>query len=122
MPGGHRCLTARSGRGGGGKTAYGERSSNCPRDSGIEGDVWMEDGAAIHVEAPVLDVADTCGAGATFSAAFISSRLNESEFDWCLRFAVAAASLKCSVIGPRAFSPADVNRLADTLPATILSL
>ncbi|MYC07276.1 MAG: hypothetical protein F4X57_08910 [Chloroflexi bacterium] len=81
----------------------------------------MEDGAAIHVEAPVLDVADTCGAGATFSAAFISSRLNGSEFEWCLRFAVAAASLKCSVIGPRAFSPAAVNRLADTLPATILS-
>lgn len=41
----------------------------------------MEYGAAIHVEAPVLDVADTCGAGATFSAAFIRSRLNGSEFE-----------------------------------------
>ena len=43
-----------------------------------KGAVGIEDGAAIHVEAPILDVANTCGAGATFSA----------------------ASLKCSVIGP----------------------
>ncbi len=86
-----------------------------------KGAVGVEDGTAFHVEAPGLDIADTCGAGATFSAAFISSRLNGSELEWCLRFAVAAASLKCSVIGPRAFPPAEVNRLADTLPATILS-
>jgi len=87
-----------------------------------KGVVGVEDGTAIHVEAPVLDVADTCGAGATFSAAFISSRLNGNEFEWCLRFAVAAASLKCSVIGPRAFSPAEVSRLANSLSSTTLSL
>ena len=85
-----------------------------------KGVVGMEDGAVIHVDAPGLDIADTCGAGATFSAAFISSRLNGSEFERSLRFAVAAASLKCTVIGPRAFSPADVNRLANSLPTTIL--
>ena len=87
-----------------------------------KGAVGVEDGTAIHVEAPVLDVADTCGAGATFSAAFISSRLNGNEFEWCLKFAVAAASLKCSVIGPRAFSPAEVSRLANSLSSTTLSL
>ena len=87
-----------------------------------KGAVGVEDGTAIHVEAPVLDVADTCGAGATFSAAFISSRLNGNEFERCLKFAVAAASLKCSVIGPRAFSPAEVSRLANSLSSTTLSL
>ena len=87
-----------------------------------KGAVGVEEGTAIHVEAPVLDVADTCGAGATFSAAFISSRLNGNEFGWCLKFAVAAASLKCSVIGPRAFSPAEVSRLANSLSSTALSL
>ena len=87
-----------------------------------KGAVGIENGTAIHVEAPVIDVADTCGAGATFSAAFISSRLNGNELEQCLRFAVAAASLKCSVIGPRAFSPAEVSRLANSLPSTFLSL
>ena len=87
-----------------------------------KGAIGIEDGAAIHVEAPVLDIVDTCGAGATFSAAFISSRLNGNELERCLRFAVAAASLKCSVIGPSTFPPAEVNRLADPLSSTALSL
>lgn len=87
-----------------------------------KGAVGMEGGTAIHVEAPGLEITDTCGAGATFSAAFISSRLNGCELERCLRFAVAAASLKCSVIGPRAFSPAEVNRLADSLPSRTLPL
>ena len=86
-----------------------------------KGVVGMEDSTVIHVEAPTIDVVDTCGAGATFSAAFISSRLNGAEFEGSLRFAVAAASLKCSVVGPMAFAPAEVSRLADTLSATILS-
>lgn len=86
-----------------------------------EGAVGMEDGTIIHVEAPSIDIVDTCGAGATFSAAFISSRLSGTGLERSIRFAVAAASLKCSVVGPRAFAPAEVNRLADTLSATTLS-
>ena len=86
-----------------------------------KGVVGMEDGAVIHIEAPALDVVDTCGAGATFSAAFISSRLNGSEFERSLKFAVAAASLKCSVVGPKVFPVEEVNRLADSLTVTNLS-
>ncbi len=81
------------------------------------GVVGMEDGALIHVEAPPVDVVDTCGAGATFSAGFISSRLSGCEFERSLRFAVAAASLKCSVVGPKAFPATEVNQLADSLSA-----
>ncbi len=83
-----------------------------------QGAVGMMDGAVIHVEAPTLDVVDTCGAGATFSAAYINSWLNGSDFERSLRFAVAAASLKCCVVGPKAFPPEEVNKLADTLSVT----
>lgn len=79
------------------------------------GAVGMKDGRAFHVQAPTLDVVDTCGAGATFSAAYITSLLNGDEFERSLRFAVAAASLKCTVVGPEAFPQAEVNRLADGL-------
>ena len=85
------------------------------------GAIGMEGDNVIHVEAPTLDIVDTCGAGATFSAASIKSRLNGSELESSLRFAVAAASLKCSVVGPKAFPETEVNRLADSLYVTRMS-
>ena len=85
------------------------------------GAIGMEDGAVFHIEAPRVDVVDACGAGATFSAAFIESRLSGSKFERSLRIAVAAASLKCTVVGPRAFPLAEVNKLADSLALTSLS-
>ena len=85
------------------------------------GAVGLEDDNIIHVEAPSLDIADTCGAGATFSSAFINSRLNGSDLEGSLRFAVAAASLKCSVVGPKAFPQEEVNRLAESLSSTDLT-
>ena len=79
------------------------------------GVVGMKDDRYFRVQAPTLDVIDTCGAGATFSAAYITSWLNGSEFKQSLRFAVAAASLKCTVVGPTAFPLAEVSRLAEAL-------
>ena len=78
----------------------------------------MQNGTLIHVEAPALDAVDTCGAGATFSAAYINSWSTGSDLERSLRFAVAAASLKCSVVGPKAFPLGEVSRLADTLSVT----
>ena len=107
-----------------------ERVANLLTESGAstalvtlasKGAVGMNDGSVIHVEAPALDIIDTCGAGATFSAAFISSRLNGNEFERSLKFAVAAASLKCSVVGPKIFPPEEVNSLAASLYVTNLS-
>ncbi len=83
-----------------------------------KGVVGMEDGAAIHIEAPAVDVVDTCGAGATFSAAFISSWLRGSGLEESLRFAAAAASLKCSVVGPTVFPPSEIEELANSLVTT----
>ena len=86
-----------------------------------QGAVGMQNGTVIHVEAPALDVVDTCGAGATFSAGYINSWSKGSDFERSLKFAVAAASLKCSVVGPKAFPPEEVNKLADTLSVTRMS-
>ena len=83
-----------------------------------EGAVGMEADAAIHIEAPAVDIVDTCGAGATFSAAFIVGRLSGIGLEEALKFAVAAASLKCSVVGPRAFPLAEVASLAESLRST----
>ena len=74
-----------------------------------------ENGAPLHVAAPETRVLDVCGAGATFSAMYIASRLAGRELERSLRFAVAAASLKCTVAGPVAFPLAEVRALADTL-------
>ena len=46
---------------------------------------------------------------------YIASRLAGREFERSLRFAVAAASLKCGVVGPVAFPTSEVRALADTL-------
>ena len=70
---------------------------------------------ALHVAAPELQAADTCGAGATFSSAYILSLLSGSDFEESLRFAVAAASLKCTTVGLRAFPKGQIRELAGTL-------
>ena len=79
------------------------------------GVVGAEGGYTLHVAAPPTRVVDACGAGATFSAMYIASRLARRGFERSLRFAVAAASLKCSVVGPTAFPLSDIRALADTL-------
>ena len=76
---------------------------------------------ALHVAAPKLEPADTCGAGATFSAAYVVRLLSGSDFEESLRFAVAAASLKCMVVGLRAFPEDQVWKLASRLEAHRLS-
>ena len=86
-----------------------------------KGVLGMEGGAAIHIEAPTVDTVDTCGAGATFSAAFVSSWLRSHGLEGSLRFAVAAASLKCSVVGPKVFPIAEIDKLAGSLTSTSLS-
>ena len=73
------------------------------------------DGDALHVAAPNLDVADVCGAGATFSAGFISRWLDGDGLERALRFAVAAASLKCTAVGPVGFPQGRIWELAESL-------
>ena len=81
------------------------------------GALGMDESGAVRVEAPSVDVVDVCGAGATFSAGYIDSLLNGRDFERSLKYAVAAASLKCGAVGPVAFPPAEIERLASTLSA-----
>ena len=76
---------------------------------------------ALHVAAPELQPADTCGAGATFSAAYIVGLIAGTAFEESLRFAVAAASLKCTIVGLRAFPQNQIRELAGKLEARRLS-
>ena len=85
-----------------------------------KGAVGMQDGAAVHVEAPGVDIKNTTGAGATFSAAFIRSHLLGNAFEQSIRLAVAAASLKCTDADMKAFPDREVNSLAATLTAKSL--
>ena len=70
---------------------------------------------ALHVRAPQLQAVDVCGAGATFSAGYVASLVSGSDFEQSLRFAVAAASLKCTVVGLKAFPEHRVRELAASL-------
>ena len=62
--------------------------------------------------APAVTVVDGCGAGATYSAGFAYGYLRGWGLEDTLRFATAAASLECTVVGPRAFPLEDVKTLA----------
>ena len=69
----------------------------------------------IRVGAPPVEVVDGYGAGAMFSAAFIRRYLGGDPLGDCARFATAAASLKCEVVGPVASPISEIERLASTL-------
>ena len=72
-------------------------------------------GEIIRAAAPKIEMIDANGAGATFSAGIAYGHLKRWSLEDSVRFAVAAASLKCTVVGPRAFPVPAVKRLADTL-------
>ena len=69
----------------------------------------------VRVYAPRVDVVDGCAAGSTFSAGYIYGHLQGWSLETKVRFAVAASSLKCTVVGACAFPPAQVQRLAGQL-------
>ena len=75
----------------------------------------MSKDEAIRIHAPSLDVVDGTAAGATFSAGFIFGTLQGWELEKCVRFAVAAASLKCTTVGLAAFPVSQIQELADQL-------
>ena len=71
--------------------------------------------ATLYVQAPKVEVVDGCGAGATFSAGYQFGLVKGWDMEACLKFAVAAASLGCTRLGPVAFPVAQVQALAASL-------
>lgn len=82
---------------------------------GIEGCLIARGQETLRVFSPEVKVVDGCGAGATFSAGFAYGYLKNWDLEQAARFATAAASLKCTVVGPRAFPVDKVITLAEQL-------
>ncbi len=77
------------------------------------GAVFFERGRILHSPAFTVPVADTTGAGDVFHGAFIYGLLQKWILDDIVRFANAAAALKCTQIGARRGIPSleDVQTL-----------
>lgn len=72
---------------------------------GGDGAMWLEDGSIRHQPAFAVEVVDTVGAGDVFHGALalaIAEGMNEAA---AVRFASAAAALKCTRSGARASTP-----------------
>ena len=83
---------------------------------GVVSDIQdMEPLSEVRVRAPQLDVVDACAAGAVLSAGYLYGLLKGWSMDACLRFAVAASSLSCTDVGPKAFPIHEVRSLAASL-------
>ena len=70
------------------------------------------EGEILRAYAPKIEVIDANGAGATFSAGLAYGHIKRWPLEEAVRFAVAAASLKCTVVGPTAFPVRTIKRLA----------
>ena len=79
---------------------------------GEQGCVVARHEESLRAWAPTVEVLDGCTAGATFSAAMIYGHLQSWDLEAATRFAIAAASLKCTVVGPQAFPLDDIHQLA----------
>lgn len=79
------------------------------------GALALSDDGAWLVEAPRVEVVDASAAGATFSAAYLYGLVTGMGPLDRLRWAVAAASLKCTRPGPTAFPPEEIRRTAAQL-------
>ncbi|MFQ5857025.1 MAG: carbohydrate kinase family protein [Anaerolineae bacterium] len=78
-----------------------------------DGCLAVRGGEMLRVWAPEVPVVDGCGAGAAFSAGFIYGHLRGWGLEKTVRFASAAASLKCTVAGPWAAPLTEIHRLAE---------
>lgn len=80
---------------------------------GANGSWWLIEGALLHYPAPPIDAVDTTGAGDVFHGAFALAIAEGQPLDDAIRFATAAAALKCAGRGPRSVPPRDtVERMA----------
>jgi sugar/nucleoside kinase (ribokinase family) len=72
---------------------------------GPNGVFWIEDDAIRHMPAFPIDAVDTLGAGDTFHGAFALALAEGQPIDRAMRFASAAAALKCLRFGGNSGTP-----------------
>jgi len=85
---------------------------------GPNGVYWLENGALRHTPAFPVKAIDTLGAGDAFHGAFTLALAEGRDFIGALRFASAAAALKCTHFGGAAGSPrrAEVDEFLKAQP------
>ena len=81
--------------------------------AGEKGSYWLEEGRLKFCPAEKIDAIDTCGAGDVFHGAFAVGVVEKMNLEQAMRFASAAASLKCLTFGGSLGTPgrAAVDRL-----------
>ena len=67
--------------------------------NGPDGVWWLENGRPRHLAAFPIVAVDTLGAGDTFHGAFALALAEGCDLDRAMRFAAAAAALKCTRFG-----------------------
>jgi sugar/nucleoside kinase (ribokinase family) len=67
----------------------------------------------LRVRAPMVQVVDGCGAGASFSAGFLYGQLRGWSFADSVKFATAAGSLKCTRVGLDALPLSAIKRMEE---------
>ena len=72
---------------------------------GAEGCFWLEDGALQHLRPPRVKAVDTLAAGDVFHGAFTLAIAEGCNIATAVRFANAAAAIKCATFGGRLGSP-----------------
>jgi len=77
---------------------------------GPEGSIGLNDQGIFRQKAFQVKAVDTTGAGDVFHGAYIYGLLQQWEMSECMRFASAAASLKCRKIGAQSGIP-DLNTI-----------
>jgi sulfofructose kinase len=76
---------------------------------GANGLYWLQDDAVRHMPAFAVPAIDTLGAGDTFHGAFTLALAERRNIEGALRFASAAAALKCTRFGGAAGAPRRVE-------------
>lgn len=72
---------------------------------GARGSVGVADGAVVRMPAFAVPVVDSTGAGDVYHGAFLLRYLEGAPLAECMRFASAAAALKCGALGGRTGIP-----------------
>lgn len=81
---------------------------------GAEGSIGINDRGVFRQEAFRVKAVDTTGAGDVYHGAYIYGLLQEWEMFECMRFASAAAALKCEKVGAQAGIPG-LNSIDDLM-------
>ncbi|WP_136658309.1 PfkB family carbohydrate kinase [Nitratireductor sp. XY-223] len=87
------------------KRAAGETGAFVCVTVGEGGVHWLEDGALRHMPAFAVDVVDTLGAGDVWHGAFTLKLAEGAGEEEAMRYAGAAAALKCTRFGGRSGTP-----------------